>query len=58
VTFPSVIADRAVGSCGGVRVDDDDALMTGGLRAGQSPDIRSERNTDHESVQIEAFIPT
>jgi biotin carboxylase len=61
VTFPAVIKPIALsGSRGVMRVDDDETLMAAWRRLHallQSPDIRSERNPDHESVQIEAFIP-
>jgi biotin carboxylase len=61
VAFPAVIKPVALsGSRGVMRVDDDNALVAAWRRLHtvlQSPDIRSERNIDHESVHIEAFIP-
>jgi len=61
VTFPAVIKPTALsGSRGVMRVDDHTALVAawGRLkRLLESADIRSERNAEHESVLVEAFIP-
>jgi len=61
VTFPAVIKPTSLsGSRGVMRVDDERGLTTAWNRLRQllnSPDIRGERNADHETALIEAFIP-
>ncbi len=61
LVFPSVVKPLALsGSRGVMRVNDRAELVTAYYRLRsllQSPDIRAERNTAHEFVLVEEFIP-